>query len=249
MSKHPVIRLALLLTCAATAAEADLTTLETQFRELPMAARRLTGPLYWLHGTETKAELENELARVAEGGNGNFTAEARPHNDWLGKGWYRDLDICLAAAKKHDLQMWIFDDYWWPSQMMGGRVPPEYGSKRLVATDLRVEGPKAVSEAGYDDPNLIRVIAGCETNGAVDGAKLVDLTSSVRDGTLQWNAPAGSWRLMKFTWQFNGTKGVQQKYVSVDGADPACVDWFIKPGPNTLCLDPFAPKSARLVVY
>ena len=43
-------------------------------------------------------------AKVAEGGNGCFTAESRPHSDWLGPGWYRDLGICLEAAKKHNLQ-------------------------------------------------------------------------------------------------------------------------------------------------
>ncbi|MEI6604465.1 MAG: glycosyl hydrolase [Verrucomicrobiota bacterium] len=202
--------------------------LEKQFDTLPMEARRLTGPLFWMHGDETRSQLEGELQKVLEGHNGTFTAEPRPHKDWLGEGWYRDLGINLDFARKNDLTMIIYDDWWWPSQMMGGRVPPEYGSKRLVASDLRVEGPKVVSETGYNDPNLIRVIAGREVDGAVDGSKLVDLTTSVKGGTLQWNAPAGTWRIMKFTWKFNGTKGGQQKYVSVDGADPACVDWFIK---------------------
>ena len=231
MSKHSVIRLALLLTCAATAtaAEADLTTLESQFRDLPMAARRLTGPLYWLHGTETKAELENELARVAEGGNGSFTAEARPHNDWLGKGWYRDLDICLAAAKKHDLQMWIFDDYWWPSQMMGGRVPAEYGSKVLVAAAASVTGPEHHLASGCAGEKFITVVAGKELpDGAVDGATLVDLAGSIRDGKLDWEAPAGKWKVMTFTWAFKGANGKQQRFIAVDGASPDCVDWFIK---------------------
>ena len=80
--------------------QSDLQTLEEQFRNLPMESRRLTGPLFWLHGTETREELEQTLERVAEGGNGSFTAESRPHNDWLA-GAVSDLDICLAAAKKY----------------------------------------------------------------------------------------------------------------------------------------------------
>ena len=123
---HPVFTCAALLICsAAVAAEPTLATLERQFRELPMDARRLTGPLYWMHGDETKAQLEGELAKVLEGGNGIFTAEPRPHKDWLGEGWYRDLGICLDFAHAHDLKMIIYDDWWWPSQMKGGRVPPE----------------------------------------------------------------------------------------------------------------------------
>ncbi len=231
MIKHAAIPLVLLLTCATAslAAEADLTTLESQFRELPMAARRLTGPLYWLHGTETKAELENELNRVAEGGNGSFTAEARPHNDWLGEGWYRDLDICLAAAKKLDLQMWIFDDYWWPSQMMGGRVPAAYGSKVLEAAAATVTGPGQHAAEGCAGEKFIAVMAGREmADGAVDGSTLVDLAGSIRDGKLAWEVPAGKWKVMTFTWAFKGAIGNQQKYISVDGASPDCVDWFIQ---------------------
>ena len=213
---------------AALAAEPTIAQVEGQFRTLPMEARRLTGPLFWLHGTESPAQLEGELQKVLEGHNGTFTTESRPHKDWLGEGWYRDLGVCLDFARKNNLTMFIFDDWWWPSQMMGGRVLPQYGSKRLVATDLRVEGPKAVNEAGYGDANLIAVIAGREIAGGMDGSGLVDLTASVRGGTLKWSAPAGTWRIMKFTWKFNGTRGGQQRYVSVDGADPECVDWFIK---------------------
>ena len=50
------------------------------------------------------------VGKVAEGGNGCFTAESQPHADWLGPGWFRNLAICLEAAKKHDLKMWICDE-------------------------------------------------------------------------------------------------------------------------------------------
>ena len=201
--------------------------LEKQFEVLPVEARRHVGPLFWMHGDETRAQLEGELQKVLEGGNGTFTAEPRPHKDWLGEGWYRDVAIDLDFARKNDLTMFIYDDWWWPSQMMGGRVPAQYGSKRLAASDLRVEGPKTISEGGYGETNLIQVIVGREVEGGVDSTSLVDITSSVRAGILTWNVPTGTWHIMKFSWYFNGKKGGQQKYISVDGADPACVDWFI----------------------
>src|SRR5271157_2764749 len=97
----------------ARAGEPTIGELERRFHELPAEARRLTGPLFWLHGDESRAVLQTELDKVAEGGNGTFTAESRPHRDWLGEGWYRDLAICLEAARKHNLTMWIFDEKWW----------------------------------------------------------------------------------------------------------------------------------------
>ena len=223
----------LCVTCLAVtsvrSAEPSFQVLEKQFRELPMEARRLTGPLFWLHGDKSEEELKATLKRVAESGNGMFVAESRPHKDWLGEGWYRDLDVCVDFARKNDLKMIIFDDYWWPSQMMGGRVPQEYGSKRLHASAVTIKGPQTVRDASYNDTNLIAVIAGKKMeDGTVDSASLVNLTKSVKDGTLGWDAPNGDWQIMKFTWKFNGPSGTQQKMISVDGADPECVDWFIR---------------------
>ena len=75
----PSAFLALLLALP-SASRAD--TLEQQFRELPMDARRLTGPLFWMHGdaNETPERLGSYLEKVAEGGNGSFTAESRPQH-------------------------------------------------------------------------------------------------------------------------------------------------------------------------
>jgi hypothetical protein len=122
---------------ALAAPQADGPTLEKQFVEVPPEARRLTGPLFWLHGNETRERLERYVGKVAEGHNGSFCAESRPHTDGLGPTWYRDLDICLQAAKSSGLTRWIFDEKWWPSQMVGGKVPQEFASKRLARTPSR----------------------------------------------------------------------------------------------------------------
>ena len=145
---------------AAPAAPDDMAALERQFRQLPMEARRLTGPLFWLHGDESQQRLELYVGKVAEGGNGCFTAESRPHVDWLGPGWFRDLAICLEAAKKHNLKMWIFDEKWWPSQGVGGNVPPRYAAKRLEAAAVDVEGPRAWEAEGYGGERYVAAVAG-----------------------------------------------------------------------------------------
>ena len=208
---------------ALAAPEADWPTLEKQFVEVPLEARRLTGPLFWLHGNETRERLELYVGKVAEGHNGSFCAESRPHTDWLGPTWYRDLDICLQAAKKSGLTMWIFDEKWWPSQMVGGKVPLEFASKRLEAVATSAEGPKRFTEDGWGGPNFVAAVAGREVEGGIDGAGLVDLAGSIRGGTLAWNVPAGKWKLMKFTW-----KHAPHRPILVDGASQDAVDWFIK---------------------
>jgi hypothetical protein len=38
---------------AQTLPQGDISRMEALFRELPMEAKRLTGPLFWLHGSES----------------------------------------------------------------------------------------------------------------------------------------------------------------------------------------------------
>lgn len=233
--------LCVVMSCEAGRA-GDIQELRSQFTEMPMEARRLTGPLFWLHGTESRERLEEYIEKIAEGHNGSFCAESRPHSDWLGPKWYEDLEICLEAAKKHNLKMWIFDEKWWPSQTVDGKVPEQYCAKRLHAEAVTVEGPKSFTESGYDGKHFVAAIAGKEVGEAVDGSTLVELSGQIRNGTLTWNVPAGKWKIMKFTWK-NSPKSKQSYWhhkdgwYTLDGASADSVDWFI----NTV----YAPHYER----
>ena len=207
----------------AKADEPTLSALERQFRELPMEARRLTGPLFWLHGDESRSVLEAEVAKVVEGGNGTFTAESRPHVDWLGEGWYRDLGVCLEAARRNNLTMWIFDEKWWPSQEVGGKVPLKYGSKKLEVRTIDVDGPTRIVVPGCGGPNFVAVVAGKSTKEGIASQSLVDLTPAVRAGELTWEAPTGPWKLMIFRWE-----PIRKGRILVDGASADCVEWFLR---------------------
>ena len=97
--------------------------LREEFRVPQGVTRENTGPLFWLHGTETEARLRERVGRVAESGQGILTIESRPHIDWMRAGWWRDVDIVLDECRRRGLKMMVFDDYWWPSQSMGGKYP------------------------------------------------------------------------------------------------------------------------------
>jgi hypothetical protein len=207
--------------------EAAFGTMETQFRELPMEARRITGPLFWLHGDESKERLQQYVGIVAEGGNGTFTAESRPHQDWMGEGWWRDLAICLEAAKKNDLQMWIFDEKWWPSGEVGGKVPQEFSSKTMVATEQETAGPGKYEADGLGGWYFIALIAGKVTDAGIDADSLVDLGGQNKEGKVVWDVPEGKWKVMRFEWKYSRILGKGANLL-VDGADQAATDWYIK---------------------
>lgn len=205
-------------------------TLEQQFRDLPMLARRDTGPLFWLHGDETPERLNEILDKVAEGGNGTFTAESRPHKEWLGEGWYRDLGVCLDAAKRLDMQMWLFDEDWWPSQTVAGKVPERYAAKRLVGQAARVEPGGAYAGDPGRTTNFLALVAGrLDAAGAVEAETLRDLTRLARKGPVNWAPPADgrAWQVMAFAWQ-TAPRLKQGKRYAVDGMSRDCVDWYIE---------------------
>ncbi|HOC00173.1 MAG TPA: glycosyl hydrolase [Verrucomicrobiota bacterium] len=229
LSLAPLLALGLVSLTPSRAGEPSWAELERQFRELPMEARRLTGPLFWLHGDESQQRLESYVAKVAEGGNGSLTTESRPHTDWLGEGWFRDVAICLEAAKRHDLKLWIFDEKWWPSQGVGGQVPARYAAKKLEASAVDVTGPRPFEADGYSGERYIGAIAGrAADDGAIDGESLVDLAPFINQGRLVWAVPEGRWHVMKFT--FGLAPGLGQgggRELSVDGLSAECVEWYL----------------------
>jgi len=200
-------------------AQSPLDELEQVFTEVPIEARRLTGPLFWLHGDESRERLEMYVGKVAEGGNGCFTAESRPHSDWLEEGWFRDLGICLEAAKRHNLDMWIFDEEWWPSGEAGGRVPPEHASRKLEVTVFESPGDVPASVE-----NLVAVIAGKVKNGAWDGDTLLDLTKDFADGNIETTLK-NNYEVAVFTWTLGPKRG--ERYL-LDGASQTAVDWYLE---------------------
>lgn len=72
--------------------------------------------------------------------------------------------LTFDAAKQHGLKMWVFDEKWRPSGELGGQVPPQYGSKKMVATATNVAGPIRFTASGFGQPNLIAA-GGLPMNG------------------------------------------------------------------------------------
>ena len=166
------------------------------------ATRENTGPLFWLHGDETDARLREYVGRVDESGQGILTIESRPHIDWMRAGWWRDVDIVLDECKKRGMKMMVFDDYWWPSQGMGGKypIPEKYQCRDVKGTVYwSHEAPEKV-------PNDVARIVVKEVGKGVfkpgpDGDKTIIYT---------WFTSKGSYR-----------------FPTVNGLDEEAVDWFI----------------------
>lgn len=177
-------------------------------------------PLLWLHG-EPAAVIRREIAAIHEMGGDGFIIESRPHPDYLGAGWWRDLSLCIAEAERRGLHVWIFDEEFYPSGVAGGRVVaehPEWALKVLVQRSYVVEGPapdyrRELMEFTADWERIVAVSA-----VPVSGADPVDLRPWVVDDgrTLTWSVPPGRWRIV--------VVGVTPQWSGRSVGD--CIDWL-----------------------
>ncbi|MFB9276380.1 glycosyl transferase family 2 [Cohnella cellulosilytica] len=168
------------------------------------AAPGAIAPLFWQHG-EDGALLREEIRQMRGAGIDSFIVESRPHPDYLGDGWWRDLDIILEEARTLDMKVWLFDDNRFPSGFAGGRVRdhhPEHTKTYLAARHIDAIGPLRGSSFLVklwleDGERLLGVVAAKRTDGedGIDGATLTELGHGVQDGVLYWDVPEGAWRV------------------------------------------------------
>ncbi|MBQ3706951.1 MAG: glycosyl transferase family 2 [Clostridia bacterium] len=163
-------------------------------------------PFYWQHGDHTDT-IPAEVERIYESGCRAFCVESRPHRDFVGEGWWRDMDIILAEAEKRGMKVWILDDDHFPTGHAAGRMKehPELRNWQLAERHVDVMGPLTdallLADKTDGDHILLDVYA-CRRVPSTESKILEDcapewirLTDGVKDGFLRFSIPAGCWRV------------------------------------------------------
>lgn len=191
-------------------------------------------PLFWQKGGPVEVVRE-ELERIADAGIGAVILEARPHPEFLGDGWWRDVDAVLEIARRRGLTVWFFDDDIFPTGHAGGAVeaaPAEL--RRHFVTERHTDavgpargasfiverrkfwGPEAAQQPGA----LLRVLA---YPRAEDSDELVgdpvDLTERIVDGVLHWDIPDGWWRVFFLSVGEGGGSEPHARHIDYLNAD------------------------------
>ena len=176
-------------------------------------------PLFWQKGGPVEVVRE-EMERIADAGIGAVILEARPHPDFLGDGWWRDVDAVLEIARRREMKVWFFDDDTFPTGHAGGAVesaPRELRRQFLVERHTDVIGPAVGASliverrqfwgptAALDPGTLLRVLAypRAEESHELIG-RPVDLTDQIIDGVIHWDIPDGWWRVFFLTVTADG---------------------------------------------
>ncbi len=199
--------------------------LKEHFLDLPLEEKQ-TGPLYWIQEEGNTAEKDIAYVNIMiEGGNGHCTIESRIYEKWLQPSWFDIVDLILNEMKKKGAKAYIFDEAWFPSFDVDGQVPKEHRTKLLQCSAVELSGPEHYTDSGHEGKRYIKTIAGKVKDDTIDASSFVDLTPYIDHGDVQWNVPEGTWKVMKFTWEYNTRWG---KTHLLDLASQDAADWFVE---------------------
>lgn len=177
-------------------------------------------PFFWQRGEDEKT-LRHYMNVIADSNCGAVCVESRPHPDFCGEEWWRDLDIILDEAKKLKMRVWILDDSHFPTGFCNGAIknsPLRLRRKSVLASavelteeeaDIRIdimqEFPPEFHPTGLEEYVIDEVLKGqpvydddevlSVTAVNYDTKEICPLLDKVRGGILQWKKPQGKWRL------------------------------------------------------
>lgn len=161
-------------------------------------------PFYWQTGDHYE-QIPEQIARIHDTGEQAFCVEARPHPDFAGPLWWRDMDQILEEAEKRGMQVWILDDDHFPTGHANGTVGrehPELLPYCIAETHTDVIGP--MREATFllrtltPEDEILGVYAYQRISGSEEEAicgSPVDLSGRRRGYWLSFDVPAGCWRV------------------------------------------------------
>ncbi len=143
-------------------------------------------PFYWQHGDHTD-NIPHEIERIYNSGCKAFCVESRPHKDFGGDGWWRDMDIIIAEAKRYDMDVWILDDDHFPTGHANGAVklrpelrPWQIAEEHVDTADVAAGSSLLIKRMPDENNRLIAVYAYRRTGNEEEiYPEPVDLTDCV----------------------------------------------------------------------
>jgi hypothetical protein len=184
-------------------------------------------PFFWQHGEEEEV-LREEMARIHESGIRAVCVEARPHPDFLGTKWWKDIDAIMEEARTRGMRVWILDDDHFPTGHAAGRLKDaSQDLRRLYLSESHVDaiGPRDYSSfmvsplpyhPGYSNGGALIAVVAVKRDPATGllTEETIDLTAQVEDGKLYWDVPDGYWRIFSIIESEHGGDPDKKDYVN-----------------------------------
>lgn len=188
-------------------------------------------PFYWQHGDHYE-RIPEQIKRIYDSGCRALCVESRPHPDFVGDTWWRDMDLILKEAKRLGMKVWLLDDDKFPTGHAAGMIAKKYPHLRqweLIEHHIDVVGPASDISVIYDGENNDHILLGAYAYrrnadyGETCNYKGVELTGQISNGYLTWDVPEGVWRIFFY---YRSHTGGRREYI--DMINPESVNVLIE---------------------
>lgn len=203
-------------------------------------------PFLWMKG-ESRDVIGEEIDRIYDCGIRAVCIESRPHPDFLGEGWWEDMDFIVARAKEKGMKIWLLDDAHFPTGYANHLIPDKYPERKKVYINYNVQDvwgartemtmpvdcmmqprttwldlgkPADHEERSRNKPVSITAFPLVEDR-RIDVKKAIDLMPYYADGKVIHKLPEGIWRI--FTVYETRTDGGNPDYINIIDKDSVAV--------------------------
>ncbi|MEQ8216943.1 MAG: glycosyl hydrolase [Arenibacter sp.] len=162
-------------------------------------------PFWHINGELTTEGIRKQMkdAKELAGFSGISVLPLAPKNDgrpgttpkFLSDDYLERFQDVLDTAEELEMQVILYDDNDFPSGMAGGKLGelfPQHTMKRLDKVEKIVKGPSSLKDNIPEGKLLSAVAMNLET------LQRFELSDYVENGTLKWQVPKGTWRIMVF---------------------------------------------------
>ena len=144
-------------------------------------------PMWFWNGDIEEGEIRRQVRALAEGGLGGFQIAARTglSTPYLSQRWFDLVELAAREAAPHGLQVWLADEYPYPSGAVGGELTLRHPEYRAWHMRSRSSSVTAGSRLEVAAPGAVLLHAGAVpvVKGVADWTQALDLRGFV--GTSQ----------------------------------------------------------------
>jgi hypothetical protein len=244
---------------------AESINLEGGFLNPPDSARPWTW-WHWMNGCVSREGITADLEAMQRAGLGGaimFNVDQLPIDNTnvqvLNPKWNDLVTFAVQEAARLHMEFGVHNCAGWSSSG-GPWVKVEQSMQKVVWSEQEFTGPGHYSgklSVPHVDPKWnyyrdIAVMAFPSQTQPIDRSDILDLTGKMaEDGTLAWNAPAGSWKIMRFghttTGKMNGPAPKSGQGLECDKMSREAVEAFWTGYPAQVLADagPLAGKTLK----
>ena len=155
-------------------------------------------PFYWQHG-EDESLIAEGMEKIRESNIRAVCVEARPHPDFVGPKWWKDMDVIMQKAKELGMKVWVLDDSHFPTGRCNDKITEDSPYRKFVLTHYTIDMVGPMKNASFivnldkNETFIGAVAARIHEGRPYYQSEIQDITKNRQGDVLEWDVPEGYW--------------------------------------------------------